>query len=320
VNNQPFLSRRNLRVKVMQILFAHNQDGHSRDYASLEKKLMANIRDTARAYLYHFLFFVEVADSVEREAVIRAAKYLPTEKDLSFSRRFYENALAVALRADDRFRKTVEREKLRFLLDEELVRLAYNGLKALPEYEIYGLSNPGDTEADRAIALRLFEEMVWPSDDLDQHFEDSFPTWDEDVDIIIPRVLHTIKSWKPGQPGAWGDDLFDLPQESRDFVCELLRLGLDKEEELEKLVAPRLENWEMDRVSLMDRILIRMALTELLYCDTIPIKVSINEYIDISKTYSTPRSKDFINGVLDNLMKTLREDGKIRKRGRGLVE
>jgi len=319
VNNQPFLSRRSLRVKVMQILFAHNQEG-SRDYAALEKKLMASIRDTGRSYLYHFLFLVEVADSVEREAVMRAAKHLPTDKDLSFSKRFYQNAIVAALRADDRFRKIADREKLRYLLDEELVRLAYNGLKALPEYETYALSPLNAAEADRAVTIQLFEEVVWPSEDLDQHFEDSFPTWDEDVDIVIPRVLHTLKAWKPGQPGGWVDDILDLPQESRDFVCELLRLGLEKEEELEKLVAPRLENWEMERVSLMDRILIRMALTELLYCDTIPIKVSINEYIDISKTYSTPRSKDFINGVLDNLMKTLREEGRIRKRGRGLVE
>ena len=100
----------------------------------------------------------------------------------------------------------------------------------------------------------------------------------------------------------------------------MLRLSLEHEEELEKLIKPKLENWELERVSLMDQILIRMALTELLYCDTIPVKVSINEYIDISKHYSTPRSKDFINGVLDNIMKNLQEEGRIRKRGRGLVE
>ncbi len=303
----------------MQVLFAFNQE-EKKDISLMEKKLFDSIRDTGRAFLYHFLLLVEIADSVEREAVMRAAKYLPTEKDLAFSRRFYHNAIAVALRADSAFRKTIEREKLDNLLDEELVRIVYNQLKETPDYQEYVRSLMDDADADRRIALCVFEEVIWPSDDLDQHMEDIFPTWDEDVEIVIPRVQQTLKAWKPGQPGAWSADCLELPDESREFVRELLSLGLEKEVELEKLIAPKLENWELDRVSQMDRILIRMALTELLYCKTIPVKVSINEYIDISKEYSTPRSKDFINGVLDNLMKTLREEGRIQKQGRGLVE
>ncbi len=319
MNNQPFLSRRSLRVKVMQILFAHNQE-EIKDGALMQKKLLASIRDTGRAYLYHFLLMVEISDSVEREATIKAAKYLPTDKDRAFTRRFYHNALVAALRADQDFRKLVEKEKLSHLLDSEMVRLAYNLLKATETYQQYLTTASEDTTADRNMALSLFEEVLWQSEDVDQHLEDIFPTWEEDVEIVLPRVQHAIRSWKPGEPGTWTADCLELPSESRDFVLELLRLSLEHEEELEKLIKPKLENWELERVSLMDQILIRMALTELLYCDTIPVKVSINEYIDISKHYSTPRSKDFINGVLDNIMKNLQEEGRIRKRGRGLVE
>ncbi len=303
----------------MQVLFAHQHEKET-DYARLERRLFSSIRDTGRAFLYQFLLLVEIADSVEREALIRQAKHLPTEADLNFSRRFYSHQMAIALRADDSFRKLMEREKLNLLLDKDVVRLAWTHLKTLPEYSEYLLSDEGDWASDRRIAQALFEQVLWLSDDVEQHLEDVFPSWDEDLDMIIPRVLHSLKNWEPGQPGPWSGDCLELPHESREFVRLLLRLSLERGEELEALVSPRLANWELERVSLMDRVLLRMALAELLYFDTIPIKVSINEYIDIAKMYSTPRSKDFINGLLDTIMQSLREEGRIKKQGRGLVE
>lgn len=307
----------------MQVLFGHHQEGRQ-EFRTLEKLLFDHIRDTGRAYLFHFLFLVEVADAVGKEAVIKAAKYLPSEEDRQFNQKFYANSLAASLRADDAFRKCIERERLEILLDSDMIRLAYNRLKSTSTYQDYlasTLNGSGkEGEEERRIALSLFEEVVWTNEDLNQYWEDVFPSWDEDAEIVVPRVQAALRQWKPGQTPAWDSGQQELPQESREFVSRLLRLSLEHERELEALVAPKLDNWELERVSLMDRILIRMALTELLYCETIPVKVSINEYIDISKTYSTPKSKDFINGVLDNLMKTLREEGRIRKIGRGLVE
>jgi N utilization substance protein B len=153
-----------------------------------------------------------------------------------------------------------------------------------------------------------------------QHFEDRFPAWDDDVDIVIPRTRQLLQHWPQGSSvDATGLD-GTLSPEGRDFARQLLHACIEHRSLLDELVAPRLENWELDRVSLMDRVLLRMALAELLYFDTVPVKVSINEYIDISKTYSGPKSKDFINGVLDKVLQQLKEEGRIRKRGRGLVE
>lgn len=324
MNHAPLLSRRALRVKVMQALYAHQQD-HDADAAFLEKDLFRRIRDTGRTLRYQFVFLVEVADRVLREAETRAAKYLPTDEDRDFSRRFYHNALVAGLRADADFRRDVERDQLTGLVDGEIVRLAYQALKASPAYAAY-LAEPADAdgrpspEAERAVVLAAFNEVFWPSEDVQQHLEDIFPNWDDDVDLVIPRTRQLVQAWEPGTPlDATGLD-GSLPAEGRDFARQLLHATLEHADALDDLVVPRLENWELDRVSLMDRVLLRMALCELLYFDTVPVKVSINEYIDISKSYSTPRSKDFINGVLDNILQQLRQEGRIRKRGRGLVE
>jgi transcription antitermination protein NusB len=319
VNALPLLSRRNLRIKVMQVLFANSESGLEA-YPSLHKLVLQRIRDAGRSYLYHFAMLTWVSDRVEQEALMRSSKYLPTDKDLSFSRRFYRNAVVEALRGDAELRKLLSREAISVSTDDDIIKLCYNQLKELDAYREYLQTDPDDWQADRRMALDFFEQVVWISDDANQHFEYLFPTWDEDVDMIVPRVQHGLRHWEPGQTAPWSGRILELPEESTQFVADLLRLSLDKAREMEELMTPRLENWELDRVSLMDRTLLRMALVELLFFPTIPIKVSINEYIDISKQYSTPRSKDFINGILDKLMKELRESGRIHKVGRGLVE
>ena len=303
----------------MQALYAFSQD-EDLPRASLEKDLFRRIHETGRAYRYQFVFLVEVADRVERDAEMRLAKHLPSESDRQFSRRFYHNPLVRDLRADEVFRRLADREHLSAVVDTDVVRMAYSALKDSPIYADYMESPEGDLEAERRVVREAFETVFWLSEDVEGHLEDQFPTWDDDVDLVIPRVQHAIKHWVPGQPGAWSSLDLQLPPESHTFVRSLLAKVLEHTEELDQLVMPRLDNWELERVSLLDRILIRMALAEMLYFDTVPVKVSINEYIDISKVYSTPRSKDFINGVLDNLLKQLKEEGRIKKRGRGLVE
>lgn len=303
----------------MQALYAQAQDPEV-DASFVEKDLFRRIKDTGRMLLYQFLFLVEVSDRVEREAENRAAKYLPTDADRQFSRRFYRHPLVEALRADASFRQSLEREKLTPLIDMEIVRLAYGQLKESEAYAEYLASPQGDHEAERRLLTRAFEEVFWPNEDVQQHFEDRFPAWDDDVDIVIPRTRQLLQHWPSGESiDAEGLD-GALSPEGRNFARQLLHACIEHRAQLDKLVAPRLENWELDRVSLMDRVLLRMALAEMLYFDTVPVKVSINEYIDISKTYSGPRSKDFINGVLDNILQQLKEEGRIRKRGRGLVE
>ncbi len=319
MNALPLLSRRNLRIKVMQVLFANSEAG-SEAYPALHKLLLQRIRDAGRSYLYHFAMLAWISDRVEQEAMMRASKHLPTEQDLSFSRRFYRNALAESIRGDTELRRLLSREALSVPTDEDIIKLCYNQLKELECYRAYLLSDANDWQADRRIALDLFEQVIWISEDVNQHFEYLFPTWDEDVDMIVPRVQHALRHWEPGQTACWSGSILNIPEESNQFIDDLLRLSLDRGREMEELMLPRLENWELDRVSLMDRTLLRMALVELLFFPTIPVKVSINEYIDISKQYSTPRSKDFINGILDKLMNELRESGRIHKVGRGLVE
>lgn len=307
----------------MQVLFAREQNAElTRE--NLDNQLNRLLRSPGRAYLYHFLIVVEIAAKVDAEGAIKAAKHLPTEADRRFSRRFSESPIISALLEDEELRKAIKAEKLEALLDEGIITMAYRRLKSMPEYQDYVESMVEDEQErmdeDRRIVQTFFEACCWTDEDFDQHLEDVLSTWDEDADTVAPRILKALESWKAGHPIDWRGMSIEPPEESVEFVHELLDAGIRYEKELMELIAPRLDNWEIDRISQMDRILIRMALSEMLYFPNIPVKVSINEYIDISKHYSTPRSKDFVNGVLDNLLQALKTEDRIKKHGRGLVE
>jgi N utilization substance protein B len=154
----------------------------------------------------------------------------------------------------------------------------------------------------------------------DQHMEDVIPTWADD-EYIAKGLLEDVTGAIPF-PEYQGEKYFEfsLMADEEEFVFTLMRKTIEEKERFDKLIEPKLQNWELDRISIIDSILMRMAMTEFLYLPTIPLKVSINEYLDISKLYSTPKSKEFINGVLDNVMVDLKKSGAIIKTGRGLIE
>jgi N utilization substance protein B len=281
--------------------------------AQLEKQYLHGPK---RAYLYHFVFLRELAACFAAEKQIKQEKYLPSEADRQFSVRFFESSWISTLRNDETLNKAIRTEKLNLLIDQDVLQLVYKKLKESEPYQNY-LQQEG-SKADAELSIRMFSELAWLDEDFDQHLEDCFPNWDEDAETVVPKVLSSIRSWREGKPFPMLD--LKIDSDSQKFVRELYQLALEHEEELEKLLEPSLKNWEIDRITFMDRLLLRLALVELLYFPSIPVKVSINEYIEISKSYSTPKSKDFINGVLDQLLKVLREEHRIQKRGRGLVE
>lgn len=292
--------------------------------AQLEKQLDRNIREAGRLYLFHFQYLCAVAELVRKKGDIKQAKFLPSEADKRFSTRFYHNAFIEAIRDDGDFERLLEKEQLQSAIDQDMVVFGFNLLAKSEMHDRYLLLPEVTIADDKQIVSGFFTELLWASEDFNDYLEDKFISWDEDLEIIVPRIKKAIKSWKgPNEDelrGDWSTASMELQPESRTFVRELMKVCIREEEALEAMIAPRLENWELDRISLMDRILIRMALAELLHFPTIPVKVSINEYIDISKFYSTPKSKDFINGVLDNLLRSMKEEGLIKKAGRGLVE
>ncbi|MFT7589706.1 MAG: N utilization substance protein B, partial [Limisphaerales bacterium] len=246
----------------MQTLFARYSNSEM-SLTVLERQLKRSVRDAGRLYIFHFVYLAALGDKVRKDGDIKGAKFLPSEEDKKFSMRFYHNSLIQAIRQDEEFDRIVEREKLGPLLEDNMVDFGYKLLKKSEAYIEY-LAIPIDdsekkAEADKQVVLRFITEDLWLNEDFSDYLEDAFPCWDEDLELVIPRVRKSIKNWNPSKIGDWSDTSLDLLEESRDFVLKLLQVSVRHETELEELIKPRLENWDLDRVSLMDRILIRMA-------------------------------------------------------------
>jgi len=307
-------SRRNLRIKAMQVLYL-NELGENNSTKELKGLLRKNIENTDRLYMFNLWMIKSVMEFVLTDSVIRSRKHLATEEDLNVDKKIAENVLYEALASNSKIVRAVKQYKLDELVEEDLVRKVFNSLKTSEGYKDYLL---GDSTLDthKFIAVYLFEEVMMNNGLYKEYLEDHFLNFADDGDLVANNVIETISSYM-------GDR-----NKLRIFVCRdgdieelpdpLIEECSHRNEELKEIIAPKLKNWDADRLALIDMILLKMAVCELLYFPTVPIKVTINEYIDISKYYSTPKSKDFINGVLDRTMKELKEAGKIEKTGRGL--
>lgn len=313
------LSRRGLRIKTMQVLYMSMQLGSTNTSVAV-KQLDASIYNAFRALLYNLYFLTQLAERVEAEAHRKRNKYLPTEEDLKFSTVFTRNYIIDFLNKDPFFQQKLRKEKLLTLLDEEIVNLIYGQLKQADWYIKYIAKEEHTREEQFAVIQNCLHKFLYLNEYFDQHMEDIIPTWNDDefiVSDLIVEVLKAIPFDSPDKPDLFE---FEITHEEKNFSNQLLIKTLLEHERFDKMVEAKLENWELDRISMIDRILMKMAITEFIHLPTVPVKVTINEYLDISKIYSTPKSKEFINGVLDKIMTELRSSGEIIKTGRGLVE
>ncbi|MFN0274988.1 MAG: transcription antitermination factor NusB [Chitinophagales bacterium] len=306
----------------MQVVYMVQQSSGAIDIASAEKLLKQSVNNAFNSYLYCLHFITQLALQVDLEEHRKKNKYLPTDDDRNFSTKFFKNPVIKFLIENSVFQSKLRKEKLHTLTDEEIVPVLYNQLKEFEPYKAYILDteNNLDSKSHKAIIHRIMNEFLCTNEYFDQHMEDVITTWADD-EFIAKGLIEDIINDIP-----FSDLLneryfeFSLTADEEEFVFTLLRYTISERDRFEKLIEPKLQNWELDRISIIDNILMRMALTEFLYLPTIPIKVSINEYLDISKLYSTPKSKEFINGVLDKVMIGLRNSGNIIKTGRGLIE
>lgn len=282
------------------------------------KLLHTSIRNAHLAYLYTLHFITELAQQVDLEAHIKKNKYLPSEEDLAFPITLFKNTLIRSLLNNQFFQARLKKEKLTELVDEEYTKLIYTQLKEFAPYRQYTATDADET-ADRRIVKTIFESFLLKNEYFDEHMENIIPTWADD-EFIVKGLMDEF--FQSPMNGAQEEHLFtyQINAEESNFAESLVSFTLEEYHAYDALIKPKLQNWELDRVSLIDRILMKMALTEFIHLPTVPTKVTINEYLDISKLYSTPRSREFINGILDKLMNELKAEGKIIKTGRGLIE
>lgn len=304
----------------MQVLFAHKLSGEEKNSA-LEKMLLMRIEKTKQLYFVYLQYLIEISHYALVDAAKRANKMIKDESDLNINTDLANNSCILAIQESDIYKKLLKTFAVSAFIDAKLVKELFKKLQASEKYvkycEIKKHSKADDVEILRYIAKKI----IGASEPLDEHLSEHFMSLEDDHFITLHSLQKKLKDYTElDQEKFLNSFLLGLEdKEEIDYAKELLDNNLAHSEELDHLIAPRLENWDMDRVASMDIILIKLAISEFLYCPYIPLKVSLNEYIDISKEYSTSKSKDFINGILDKTMKVLEDEGKIKKLGRGLI-
>jgi N utilization substance protein B len=256
---------------------------------------------------------------VEEYARQKASKHLPTEEDLNVSTRLAHNPMAVFLKDSEDFKKILKRRKLTKVIDNDVVRKLFIELAERDKYKEYLQSKPNDLKSELDIMAYISKRILVKNSDLQSKLDESFINLTDDNQYLSFILKKTAQTFKPGM----GVDFFKNLEVEKDdlaFAEQLIKEGIQHEEEVMEEIKPKLKNWDVERIAMIDMALLKLAVCELLYFPTIPVKVTINEYIDISKTYSTPKSREFVNGVLDNLLKSLKAEGKIKKSGRGLLD
>ena len=271
------------------------------------KLLQRHFDQSKELFLYLTYFLSEVAGYAEKDAYNRSAKHLPSNEDLNVNTKIAGNQLLWKIREDPTYQQEVGRAKPEQKIDKELVKKTYLQLTESPEYKNYIGSQERNPKDEKAILDFILDELLLPNEIFVGHLEEIFMNWDDDADMVIQLMQGLLQ--KPGivnfkevmSPDKW------------DFAKSLLTTVLEKQQHLETFIVPKLKNWDAERIAALDMIIMKMGVAEFLYFETIPPKVTINEYIDIAKEYSTQQSGQFVNGILDNIHKELVQQGKLQK-------
>lgn len=314
------VSRRVVRNKTMQALYACRENDTLNEKA-IETNLHRSIKQGYLLYLYLLHTASQVALYALDDKKRRLAKRVLVKADQDFSVRIAENPFITHLTTDEVFTNLIKQEQIKAYTDESLIPKLFNDLLSRKGYKTY-IELPNPTLQDhKAAIITLFDNVLLTSELFEAHLEELFSGYEDDMEFAAETVGITINSYYPDsvEPCVVYVPREDW-QEKLDFASQLLREYRSHDEELYNLTTPHLERWEPERVAALDMLLIKMATCEMLYCPHIPVKVSINEYLDIAKSYSTPRSKDFVNGILDKILYQLRREDRIKKTGRGLMD
>ncbi|TNE52686.1 MAG: transcription antitermination protein NusB [Bacteroidetes bacterium] len=313
------LNRRHLRIKVLQSLYAFFQSNEE-DYAKAEKELMLSLDRIYDLYLYLLLTFEELRSIAEHRIEENKQKLRPSSEDLDPNLRFVNNRIFTKLESSDFLHQEAEKKKINWIGDvnREMFRKMFLKVRESENYISYMNSDTDSMEEDIQFACSLFKSEIANFPLLYNYFEEKSIHWLDDIDLACSMVLKTIKSAK-GEEEIKFLPLFKDSDDEIPFVKTLFRSTIVRDEENLKLIDELTRNWELDRIAKMDVILMKMAITELQEFNNIPTKVTLNEYIEISKFYSTPKSNGFINGILDQAIERLQKEDKIKKMGRGLM-
>ena len=311
------LSRRVLRTKVVKAVYAHQQCENMTPVTS-EKNLVLSI-DRAYDLYFHLLALVpEIAEYAAERIRIGENKKLPTYDDLHPNRKFVENKVIARLVEDENLQIELSNRKLSWKNHRDLVVALYNALIRQPFYQKYMASEERSFREDAQLVSDIYMTMLEEFEPLDSALEEQSILWNDDLGFLLTMVSRTILSMRESH-----EDIKLMPQfkseEDLDYAKKLLRYSIAGYDRISLLLDGSMNNWDIERVALMDKIILVTAISEAENFTSIPTRVTMNEYIDIAKSYSTESSGSFINGILDRIISQLVNDGKIVKTGKGLL-
>lgn len=312
------LTRRHIRVKVMQSVYAFNQSEHP-DLDKQEKFLFYSIGQMLDLYLLMLQLLIEMRNHAENFLLISQKKHLATALEKTPSTTFIDNKVLRLIALNPKLSAAIKKKKLNYWIqDTEYIGILFKSLREQDWYVDYLSIDETTYKEDQDFIIKVFKVVIAPNEKLYEYLEDKRLTWLDDfpiVNTVLVKVLNKLSD--KNAAAILIPDLYkDL--EDRDFAKLLLRKVLNNDEKLSAEIEGKTPNWDKERIAEIDMIILKMGIAEFLFFPSIPIRATINEYLEISKEYSTPKSSIFINGILDKLVKEFETDNKLNKIGRGL--
>ena len=306
------INRNLIRIRIVQIVYSWYQN-KNKDLRSLEKELLFGLQKSYDLYYYLLLLMVDITKAYEAKVETRRNKFLPTEEDLNPNMRLIENAFIKQLEQNRQFINYLSDYPMTWDDHESFVKKLLEEILASDLYLNYSTDEETSYDADKEFWRQAFKQFIYNNEALDDILEDESIYWNDDIETVQSFTLKTIRQFKKEA----GEDQQLLPMfrnfDDKSFALKLLHNTILNQEEYRELIEEHTDKWDFDRIAFMDMIIMQVALSEIHTFDDIPTSVSMNEYIELSKSYSTPKSGTFINGVLDAIVTKLKKDSVIFK-------
>ena len=306
------LSRRSVRIKAMQFLFSLSRD-KDLNFEEATKRFWKSIETTFDLYLYNVYTLIGITECAIQDGENRKTKHLPSAYDKKFTAKLHTNPIITFLKENQELSKEFKNRNFESLSNTDYYNKIYSAFAKLEEYRKY-IEADSESDNDLSILLDLYRHCR--KDELfNELMEDAFPQWIDDKSVVVGSVKKTLKELPSDEPDFY-NKYYPDDETVKDYGYELFKIAHTEDEALLEIIKPTLKNWDHDRVAIIDMILLKMALSEFLHFETIPTTVTLNEYLEVSKMYSTAKSKEFINGILDRIKNDLEEKKMIKKKSK----
>ena len=301
-----------MRLKIVQIIYAYYQNG-GKNLDTAEKELFFSLSKAYDLYNYLLLLMVEVTKQANKKLNAAKNKLIPTKEELFPNTKFVENRFIAQLEVNKQLLDFAGNQKKTWENEADFVKSLCEQIMESDIYKEYMASETSSYEEDREVWRKIYKKIIFNNAELDQVLEDQSLYWNDDKEIVDTFVLKTIKRFEE-KNGAKQELLPEFKDdEDQDFARRLFRRAILNSDYYRHLISENTKNWDLDRVAFMDVIIMQIALAEVLSFPNIPVSVSLNEYVEIAKLYSTPKSGGFINGTLDGIVNQLKKENKLTK-------